>query len=223
MKCHNVINSTTRYSFAFLAPTIRENLKDRLDFDQSPLKRCSKEAQDFVKALLRTEPTKRLTPDEALEHPWFKSKTSRNVKLSSDVVASLAKEENEGEFKRIARGVSGRRIACGLCTSCYKVVLYGPTHKLSHLQIIASFASPDEIAEVRKLFEALDTDHSGYLTYEQFTVGLKEKFSDEKLDKLFLTMVSNFTLVFAALLFFWCLKQHVCTHQPKHINRNLLI
>ena len=70
-------------------------------------------------------------------------------------------------------------------------MLYGPPHKLAHLQIIANFASPDEIAKARKLFEGLDTNHSGSLTYEQFTIGLKETFSEDKLDKLFLTMVSK--------------------------------
>jgi serine/threonine protein kinase len=212
MQCLNFTNPITQYSFVVLVFTTRENLKDRRDFDNSPLKRCSKEAQDFVKSLLRTEPARRLTPDEALEHPWFKSKiSSRNVELSNDVLESLAKEESEGEFKRIACSVSGRHLVCGLCTACYIVLLYvyiyGPPHRLAHPQIIANFASPDEIAEVRKLFEGLDTDHSGYLTYEQFTIGLKEKFSEDKLDKLFLTMVSKCISVFAA--------PHVCNHQLK--------
>jgi serine/threonine protein kinase len=108
MQRHNLTNPTTQYAFAVLVPTIRENLKDRRDFVNSPLKRCSKEAQDFVKSLLHTEPAKRLTPDEALEHPWLKNKLSgRNVELSDDVLESLAKKESEGEFKRIAFSVSG--------------------------------------------------------------------------------------------------------------------
>jgi serine/threonine protein kinase len=124
MQCLNFTNPITQYSFVVLVFTTRENLKDRRDFDNSPLKRCSKEAQDFVKSLLRTEPARRLTPDEALEHPWFKSKiSSRNVELSNDVLESLAKEESEGEFKRIACSVSGRHLVCGLCTACYIVLL----------------------------------------------------------------------------------------------------
>ena len=80
-------------------------MHDRGDFNQSNLMRCSDQAQNFVNALLRLEPEKRLTPDEALQHDWFKGDASNDILISDDVVARLEQEEHESEFKRLACSV----------------------------------------------------------------------------------------------------------------------
>lgn len=41
------------------------------EFDQTLLKRCSRDAQDLVKGLLRMNPSERLTADQVLAHPFL--------------------------------------------------------------------------------------------------------------------------------------------------------
>lgn len=145
---------------------------------------CSEQAQNFVNALLRLEPEKRLTPDEALQHEWFKDDSSNGIQISDDVVARLEQEMNESEFKRLACSV--RILQLVKLVQCHQISkrAYSP-------QIIANHENPDDVAAFRKLFEDIDADHSGYLSYEQFTTGLKSKFTEEKLDALFLKTVSG--------------------------------
>lgn len=50
---------------------MRSVVKGKFDFDGEEWEDVSKEAKDLIKKLI-TQPEKRLTAEEALEHKWFK-------------------------------------------------------------------------------------------------------------------------------------------------------
>lgn len=54
---------------------IRETTAAKLEFHDRYWKNISKEAKDFILALVTADPSKRLTADEALQHPWLTSHT----------------------------------------------------------------------------------------------------------------------------------------------------
>ena len=50
----------------------RQTIFEPTPFEDKIWKKLSKEAKDFVDGLLQKEPTKRLTIEQAVEHPWIK-------------------------------------------------------------------------------------------------------------------------------------------------------
>ncbi|EKM60702.1 uncharacterized protein PHACADRAFT_246771 [Phanerochaete carnosa HHB-10118-sp] len=52
---------------------IRETTAAKLEFHERYWKNISKEAKDFILSLVVADPLKRLTADEALQHPWLTS------------------------------------------------------------------------------------------------------------------------------------------------------
>jgi serine/threonine protein kinase len=47
-------------------------LSQRIDFHAAELEQVSAAARDLLKGLLERDPDARLTPKQALEHPWIK-------------------------------------------------------------------------------------------------------------------------------------------------------
>ncbi len=48
-------------------------LSQRIDFHAAELEQVSAAARDLLKGLLERDPDARLTPKQALEHPWIKA------------------------------------------------------------------------------------------------------------------------------------------------------
>lgn len=56
----------------------------------------SDEAKDFISRLLKTDPNRRMTVDEASNHPWITKWTSSSeVKLCPDVLERLTSQQRE--------------------------------------------------------------------------------------------------------------------------------
>ena len=49
-------------------------LSQRIDFHAAELEQVSAPARDLLKGLLERDPDARLTPKQALEHPWIKAR-----------------------------------------------------------------------------------------------------------------------------------------------------
>ncbi len=49
-------------------------LSQRIDFHAAELEQVSAAARDLLKGLLERDPDARLTPKQALEHPWIKAR-----------------------------------------------------------------------------------------------------------------------------------------------------
>ena len=50
-------------------------LSQRIDFHAAELEQVSGAARDLLKGLLERDPDARLTPKQALEHPWIKARS----------------------------------------------------------------------------------------------------------------------------------------------------
>ena len=55
-------------------------LSQRIDFHAAELEQVSGAARDLLRGLLERDPDARLTPKQALEHPWIKASSSRPAK-----------------------------------------------------------------------------------------------------------------------------------------------
>ncbi|CAG8593893.1 6152_t:CDS:2, partial [Diversispora eburnea] len=61
----------------------------RVKFEARFWKNVSEDAKSFIKNLLVVKPEKRLTAEQALQHPWFTEKNAKDVDLYTDFVSNF--------------------------------------------------------------------------------------------------------------------------------------
>eukprot|EP00930_Biecheleria_cincta_P051173 TRINITY_DN3632_c0_g3_i1.p1 TRINITY_DN3632_c0_g3~~TRINITY_DN3632_c0_g3_i1.p1 ORF type:complete len:525 (+),score=117.86 TRINITY_DN3632_c0_g3_i1:81-1655(+) len=109
--------------------------------------KVSGRAFDFVKSLLVVDPERRLTAQQALEHPWIKGRDEdRSGHFDAEMVSSLCKFSKAQKFRR----------------SC--------------MQLMAWSLTAEDRAQVREAFLELDTSRSGQIKLIDLKHVLESKF-----------------------------------------------
>ncbi|KAK9805672.1 hypothetical protein WJX72_011131 [[Myrmecia] bisecta] len=121
-------------------------LKGQLDFHSDPWPRVSAGAKDAVKQMLQADPKKRATADQILQHDWMRENGTASEQPLDNVILSRM------------RGFAAMNKL-----------------KKEALKVIASSMSPEEIAGLRSLFQAMDADRSGTITVEELRESLKKQ------------------------------------------------
>ncbi|KAK6147375.1 hypothetical protein DH2020_018287 [Rehmannia glutinosa] len=121
-----------------------EVLRGDIDFSSGPWPNISKCAKDLVKKMLVRDPKRRITAHQVLCHPWVQiDGVAHDKPLDSAVLSRLVQFSDMDKLKKMA------------------------------LRVIAESLSEEEIAGLREMFETIDTDNSGYITFEELEAGLK--------------------------------------------------
>ncbi|XP_073151313.1 calcium-dependent protein kinase 26-like [Henckelia pumila] len=121
-----------------------EVLRGDIDFSSDPWPKISDGAKDLVKKMLVRDPKRRLTAHQVLCHPWVQVKgVAPDKPLDSAVLSRLTQFSAMNKLKKMA------------------------------LRVIAESLSEEEIAGLREMFKMIDTDNSGYITFEELKAGLK--------------------------------------------------
>ncbi|KAG5556383.1 hypothetical protein RHGRI_006846 [Rhododendron griersonianum] len=115
-----------------------------LDLSSGPWPNISQSAKDLVRKMLVRDPRKRLTAHEVLCHPW----------IQEDVVAP---------DKPLDPAVLNRLTQVSAMNKLEKMAL----------RVIAGCLCEEEIAGLKEMFKAIDTDNSGQITFEELKAGLK--------------------------------------------------
>ena len=118
--------------------------KGEFDFDGEEWDEISKDAKDLIKKLI-VKPEKRLTAEEALKHRWVRNLT----KKATD--KNLIKKLNLGGMKKFQKGQKMKQVA---------------------LMAIATQSDPNEMKELKKIFQELDQDGNGSITLDELEQGL---------------------------------------------------
>ncbi len=119
---------------------LQKILKAEPEFHQPHWKEISKETIDFIKALLVKNPSKRLTPQQALFHPFFKNiyKEIHSTRhIDKDVLGNLSRFQNTVRFKKLVLGM------------------------------LANSLSKDELNRLTKTYNAMDLDHEGFISMQE--------------------------------------------------------
>ncbi|KAG9157584.1 hypothetical protein Leryth_022258 [Lithospermum erythrorhizon] len=120
-------------------------LKGHIDFESDPWPLISNSAKDLIKKMLCMQPSKRLTAHEVLCHPWIcKNGVAPDKALDPAVLSRLKQFSAMNKLKKMA------------------------------LRVIAERMSEEEIAGLKEMFKAMDTDNSGAITFDELKVGLKK-------------------------------------------------
>ncbi|CAN8312520.1 unnamed protein product [Cochlearia groenlandica] len=120
-------------------------LRGVIDFRRDPWPQISESAKSLVKQMLDPDPTKRLTSQQVLAHPWIQNaKKAPNVPLGEIVRSRLKQFSMMNRFKK-------------------KV-----------LRVIAEHLTIQEVEVIRDMFSIMDDDKDGKITYPELKAGLQK-------------------------------------------------
>ncbi|XP_016434583.1 calcium-dependent protein kinase 4 isoform X1 [Nicotiana tabacum] len=120
-------------------------LKGHIDFDSDPWPLISESAKDLIRKMLCMQPSERLTAHEVLCHPWIcENGVAPDRALDPAVLSRLKQFSAMNKLKKMA------------------------------LRVIAESLSEEEIAGLREMFKAMDTDNSGAITFDELKAGLRK-------------------------------------------------
>nr|ABK79679.2 calcium-dependent protein kinase 3 [Rubia cordifolia] len=120
-------------------------LKGHIDFDSDPWPLISHSAKDLIRKMLCMRPAERLTAHEVLCHPWIcENGVAPDRALDPAVLSRLKNFSAMNKLKKMA------------------------------LRVIAESLSEEEIAGLREMFQAMDTDNSGAITFDELKAGLRK-------------------------------------------------
>ncbi|TNV85162.1 hypothetical protein FGO68_gene11276 [Halteria grandinella] len=108
----------------------------------------SQDAKDFIDALLQLDPKKRLTPEQALSHPWITMEaTTQQPKLSQaskQVLTRLAMFQKPNLFQK------------------------------EILLLLGALLNSKQLKEIRDTFSAIDADSSGTITLAELSAAYQQ-------------------------------------------------
>ncbi|KAL8248431.1 hypothetical protein R6Q59_005299 [Mikania micrantha] len=120
-------------------------LKGNLDFDSDPWPLISDSAKDLIRKMICSRPSDRLTAHKVLCHPWIcENGVAPDRELDPTVLSRLKQFSAMNKLKKMA------------------------------LRVIAESLSEEEIAGLKEMFKAMDTDSSGAITFDELKAGLKK-------------------------------------------------
>ncbi|KAJ8566006.1 hypothetical protein K7X08_008582 [Anisodus acutangulus] len=166
-----------------------------VDFRRDPWPKVSDNAKDLVKKMLNPDPSKRLTAQQVLDHPWIQNdKRAPNVSLGESVKARLKQFSMMNKLKKRALRVIAEHLSVEEVAGIndgFKLMDIGNRGKIDINELKAGLQKlghqvPD--SDVQILMDAGDVDKDGYLDYGEFvaiSVHFRKMGNDEHLNKAF--------------------------------------
>ncbi|GMH18715.1 hypothetical protein Nepgr_020556 [Nepenthes gracilis] len=170
-------------------------IKSVVDFRRNPWSKVSDNAKDLVKKMLDPNPSRRLTAQEALDHPWLQNaKKAPDVSLGEGVRARLKQFSVMNKLKKRALRVIAEHLSVEEVAGIkerFEVMDTGKKGKIEFEELKVGcaklgFHMPD--SDVRVLMEVADVDGDGFLDYKEFvalSVHLRKIGNDEHIRKAF--------------------------------------
>jgi serine/threonine protein kinase len=137
----------------------------RACFDTPVWQNISDDAKDFVRRLLVVDPKERMNAAQCMKHTWIVNREKLPDDIPSEQVLSALDDS---------------------------LLHYRQTSQLKKLAltVIAHRSTAKDIMLLRKVFDSLDTEKDGKLSYDEFKRGLeKMNYTEKELDEIFSSIV----------------------------------
>lgn len=121
--------------------------KGVFDFDGEEWDEVSADAKDLIKKLI-CKPERRLTAAEALQHKWIKKLTTKKQDLN------VLKKLNIGNMKQFQKSQKLKQVA---------------------LMAIAVQSDPNDMKELKEIFQELDKNGDGSISFDELQAGLGKR------------------------------------------------
>jgi calcium-dependent protein kinase len=147
-----------------------------------PFENVSSEVKDLIQCLLQKSPSKRITAQKALEHPWFKKYDIKSNVIETNVdrikksLDNINKYNPELKLQQVVIAYLVHNIPqLQIIKDAYKIFLTYDDNmdgKITKKEMAKVFKSvlkmKDTDSEVDNIFKKLDNDNNGYIEYEEF-------------------------------------------------------
>jgi calcium-dependent protein kinase len=170
---------------------IMETVKTgKYDLTSPPFNTISEQAKDLIKKTLTMDPNKRITAEEALNHPWFKNNKSKELfnrvkdqNTIKDFIDNLKRYKRTSIIQETALAYLVRHFtqikdvvnACKL----FNQIDHSQDGKITKDELFkginAIYKSSTLKKDIDDIFKNLDMDNDGYIGYEEFVRGAVNK------------------------------------------------
>ena len=145
---------------------IFDNIKEgKLNLDTSDWDKISNEGKDLVKKLLEKNPNNRISPFDALKHPWIIKYSNKN--FNNDNNSNI--KFNKISLKNCLQTFSSKQ----------------KLHQASVAFIVHQMSNTKMVKKLTEIFKELDESGEGLLSKEELKKGYKKFFTDNLTDSEF--------------------------------------
>jgi calcium-dependent protein kinase len=134
--------------------------KAKYTFDGEEWETVSKEAKDLITKMLKYDPDKRISSEDALKHVWFK-----NILKSTEI--------DEKKIKLLSNNIQN-------------IQKFNSRHKLQQACIaflVHQMSSNELTKDLRAIFKKMDVSGDGRLTYDELKEGYKKYFKESNISE----------------------------------------
>jgi Ca2+-binding EF-hand superfamily protein len=141
--------------------------------------KLSPDAQDFVQALLEVRPDRRLSAQQAMDHPFVASKSSRETSIGLDIVQGLRKYAHASRFRRVCLSMMAWSLSQEDRQHLQDKFLEMDVQKegkisLPQFKVVLEESFKVNSVEAETIFAALDTDHDNTICYSEFMAAVMQ-------------------------------------------------
>mmetsp|Transcript_99773 Transcript_99773/g.177603 ORF Transcript_99773/g.177603 Transcript_99773/m.177603 type:complete len:543 (-) Transcript_99773:29-1657(-) len=140
-------------------------------------KAVSSDAQDFVESLLVVDPRVRLTATNALNHRWIASRDSNTAELPVEIVGAIVDFGKVSSFRRACMSMMAWSLTNEERAQVRQAFIAMDQDKSGTIKLWEFKKVLDEKCKIKdedakKLFEALDTNHTDEIHYSEFLAAM---------------------------------------------------